>query len=116
MPRGPVEFNGIAIMIGDVRIMGSTDVRRAPDVASGRAVAGALAVLLGAPIGVAYTWICCRAYGGRLAAPLDDLLAGAPGALAHLIPALPRPTPAGFALFAAWYVLQAVLMLVLPLA
>jgi 7-dehydrocholesterol reductase len=80
----------------------------------GWTVAGAGAVLLGAPLCVAYVWICCRAYGGALSGPLVALAADGPRALRDLLAAAPRPTASGFAIFAAWYLLQAVLMLVLP--
>lgn len=113
MPLGPAEFNGVAIMKPDARIM-SSGRRRTRVETSSWAVAGAAAVILAAPLGVAYTWVCCRAYGGALAGPLADLTAGTPQALARLAAALPRPTAAGFAIFAAWYALQALLMLVLP--
>ena len=80
----------------------------------GWAVAGSVAVLLGAPLCVAYVWICGRAYGGALSGPLAALAADGPRALRDLLAAAPRPTVSGFAIFAAWYLLQAVLMLVLP--
>jgi 7-dehydrocholesterol reductase len=80
----------------------------------GWTVAGAVAVLLGAPLFVAYLWICARAYGGALSGPLTALAAGGEDALRDLLAAAPQPTLAGFAIFAAWYVLQALLMLVLP--
>ena len=72
------------------------------------------AVLLTAPLFVAYVWICLRTYGGSLVAPLDGLVADPPRALRDLLAAAPRPTAAGFAIFGVWYLLQAALMLVLP--
>ncbi len=81
---------------------------------NGWAVASAAGVLLGAPLFVAYAWVCCRTFGGALAEPLAALATDAPGALHRLLAVAPRPTAAGFAIFAAWYLLQAILMLLLP--
>lgn len=68
---------------------------------NGWAVASAAGVLLGAPLFVAYAWVCCRTFGGALAEPLAALATDAPGALHRLLAVAPRPTAAGFAIFAA---------------
>lgn len=81
---------------------------------SGRAVAACAVVLLTAPLFVAYVWICLHTYGGSLMAPLTDLVADPARALRELLAAAPRPTAAGFTIFAVWYGLQAILMLVVP--
>jgi 7-dehydrocholesterol reductase len=70
----------------------------------GWTLVGCSAVLLVAPLLAAYAWICLRTYGGALTGPLAG----------GLLAAAPRPTAAGFAIFGAWYLAQAGLMLALP--
>src|SRR5882724_2630179 len=114
MPRVPADFNG-GCYHGAAGIMRSTaDSLYDRAGVNGWAVAGAAGVLLGAPLFVAYAWVCCRTYGGDLTRPLAALATDAPAALHRLLAVAPRPTAAGFAIFAVWYLLQAVLMLLLP--
>src|SRR5258707_1298963 len=114
MPRVPADFNG-GCYHGAAGIMRSTaDSLHDRAGVNGWAVAGAAGVLLGAPLFVAYAWVCCRTYGGDLTRPLAALATDAPAALHRLLAVAPRPTAAGFAIFAVWYLLQAVLMLLLP--
>ena len=85
--------------------------------ATGATVGPALArasLLLGAPLLVAYAWTSCRGYDCALSAPLIAIAHGGSSAIADLLAAGPRPTLAGFGLFTAWYVVQAVLAMLLP--
>ena len=73
-----------------------------------------VSLLIGAPLVVAYAWTSCRAYDCALSAPLIDVARGGASTIADLLAAAPRPTLAGFGLFAAWYLGQALLAVVLP--
>jgi 7-dehydrocholesterol reductase len=66
--------------------------------------------LVGAPLLVVWAWLACRDHGGALSGPVRALLDDPLG----LVAALPRPTLTGFVLLAAWYLIQAALMLWLP--
>ena len=70
--------------------------------------------LLGAPLLVTYLWISCRAYGCAMSAPVMDVAAHGARAIGDVLAAAPRPTLAGFGVFAVWYLAQALLALVLP--
>lgn len=71
-------------------------------------------LLVGAPFIVAYAWTSCRAYDCALSGPLIGIARDGWSATAGMLAAAPRPTLAGFGLFAAWYVAQAVLAMLLP--
>jgi 7-dehydrocholesterol reductase len=80
----------------------------------GRALACAV-LLVGSPLFVAYVWLCCEEYECAISGPLLDVALGqgrSPGRL--LLDGLPRPTLAGFTIFAVWYAAQAALALTLP--
>jgi 7-dehydrocholesterol reductase len=69
---------------------------------------------VGVPLLVAYAWTSCRAYDCALSAPLLALARDGSRAIAGMLAAAPHPTLAGFGLFVAWYVIQAVLAMLLP--
>jgi len=57
-------------------------------------------------------WLCCEEYECAISGPLLDVALGqgrSPGRL--LLDGLPRPTRAGFTVFAVWYAAQAALAL-----
>jgi 7-dehydrocholesterol reductase len=77
--------------------------------------AGCAALLVGSPLFVTYLWMSCQAYQCALSGPLVDVLVTRNRTLTDLIvTTFPRPTVAGFAIFASWYALQALLALLLP--
>ena len=80
----------------------------------GSAFARASLLGLGAPFIVAHAWTSCRAYDCALSGPLIGIARDGWSATADMLAAAPRPTLTGFGLFAAWYVAQAVLAMLLP--
>lgn len=70
-------------------------------------------LLLGSPLFVAYVWLSCERYACALSGPLLDA-AGSRWSLRAVLDALPKPTLAGFAMLAAWYLGQAALAVALP--
>ena len=73
---------------------------------AGKALTCAL-LLVGSPLFITYVWLCCDAYGCAISGPLLDIVLGQGRSAGRLLlDGLPRPTLAGFTVFAAWYASQ----------